>query len=63
MEKYIEKDAFEKLDLDSLAERMLRAYSLDCGINKRGESGVPSKKEIEAIIKYLFIVLKHPPVI
>jgi len=51
----LKKEAAQPLSV--VAEKMLTAYALDCGINKRGESGIPSKREIERIIRDLLIVL------
>lgn len=49
--------ADSRLDSDELANRMLTAYSLDCGVNKTGESGIPSNLEVERMTLDLLSVL------
>ncbi|MGA2874255.1 MAG: serine O-acetyltransferase EpsC [Nitrososphaerales archaeon] len=44
-------------DLDALTEKMLDSYALDCGVNQRGERGVPSRVEIECMISELLAIL------
>jgi len=46
-----------RLDSDELTNKMLTAYSLDCGVNRRGKSGIPSNLEIETMISNLLAVL------
>ncbi len=46
-----------QVDLNAVTEKMLAAYALDCGINQRGEHGVPSGFEIDRMISDLLAVL------
>lgn len=44
-------------DLSEITSQLMKAYSLDCGVNRRGVSSIPSKKEIEKLIQDLLVVL------
>ena len=47
----------DKKNSDELASELLATYTLDCGVNHRGTSNIPSKKEMETIIQDLLNIL------